>query len=121
MGYYKDHAPISNTCPTIDSIISKLYSAKDEAEYIKKHPEEGNTTEAISIIGLLSDAISEMENIRSDNMDLRQWGNDEYERAYNLESEVDDYARKCEMLESEVDYLKLKIDELVEQYENKTI
>jgi chromosome segregation ATPase len=107
-----DKAPIGNTCPTIDSIVSKMEYAKGEAEYINKHKDEDPTQEANTIISELQDAINDMENIRDDNAELRQWGNDEYERAENLESERDDALRDKENLEYEVDELKEKIAEL---------
>jgi chromosome segregation ATPase len=100
-----------------------------EAEYILKHPLEDSTQEANTILGKLDDAISDMENIRSDNQKLREWGNDEYNRAEYAESERDEAeterdeaeaerykaVKKCEDLEIETDNLKAQIEELQKQ------
>ncbi len=108
----RDNAPIKHTCPTIDNIIGKMESARGEAEYISKHPEEDSTDEARTIIDELCDAISDMENIRSDNSELRDWGNEEYERADYAEGERDDAIKDKELLQEEIEELKAKIDEL---------
>ena len=115
MARYNDNAPIGNTCPTIDNIVGKMEYAKCEAEYILKHPEEDSTEEAKSILGELVDTISDMENIRSDNQELRQWGNDEYSRAEDAEEERDEAIKRCEDSETEIDDLKAQIEELQEK------
>jgi|GEM_PF-2338118 len=113
-----DKAPISNTCPTINSIISKMESALNDAKYILNHPEEDSTDEAKLIIEELTDAISGMEDIRTDNHTLREWGNEEYDRADYAEDERDDALRDKELLEDEVSELKSKIEELEEELKN---
>jgi hypothetical protein len=65
-----DNAQIRNTCPTIDKVIYKIQTAFDEAE---------------SIIKKLSEALREMEKIRDDNATLREWGNEQYQRAEEAE------------------------------------
>jgi len=108
----RDNAPIGNTCPTINEVISNMESAKGEAEYIRKNKDEDSTEEANTIISELESAINDMENIRNDNVELRQWGNDEYERAESAESDRDDAIRDKEYLQEEIDELKQKIEEL---------
>jgi chromosome segregation ATPase len=108
----RDNAPIGNTCPIIDSVIGYMESAKGEAEYIKKNPEIDSSDEAVNIIGELASAISEIENVRDANSELREWGNNEYERAESAEGERDDAIRDKEYLQDEIDELKAKIEEL---------
>jgi hypothetical protein len=86
--------------------------AKGEAEYISKHPEEDSSDEARMIISELCDAIEDMENIRNDNLELREWGNDEYKRAEELESERDEAIKEMEYYKEEAEELKIKIEEL---------
>jgi len=121
MARYNDNAPIGNTCPTIDNIIGKMEYAKGEAEYILKHQEEDSKHEANSILGELIDAISDMESIRSDNQELRQWGNDEYNRAEDANSYRGEAVKRCEDLETEVDSLKAQIEELQEKPSEVTV
>lgn len=118
MARYNDKAPVGNTCPIIDSVISYMDSAKGEAEYIKANPEEDSTNEAVNIISELASAISEIENVRDANVELRQWGNDEYERADEAEGERGDAIRDKEYLEDEIEQLKARIEELEEELSN---
>jgi chaperonin cofactor prefoldin len=74
-----DNAPVRNTCPTIDNVIYKIETAIDEAE---------------SIIKKLSEALREMETIRDDNTTLREWGNEQYDRAETAEAERDEFLEK---------------------------
>lgn len=109
MAQYSDNAPIGNTCSIIDDIVSRLESAKGEARYIVKHADEDNTEEAHTILDELISVISDMENIRSDNQELRHWGNDEYARAESLETEIDDLKMQIEELQnkfSEIESVK---------------
>jgi hypothetical protein len=108
----RDNAPITHTCPAIDAIIGLMKYARGEAEYITKYPEEDNTAEARTIIDKLNEAINDMENVRSDNAELRDWGNEEYYRADYAEGERDDALRENELLQDENEELKAKIKEL---------
>jgi hypothetical protein len=108
----RDNAPINNTCPVIDNIIGLMESARNEADYIKANPEEDSTEESGIILDELFDAIKGMEDIRDANSELREWGNAEYERADNAESERDDAIREKEYLQEEIEGLKAEIEEL---------
>ena len=112
MARYNDNAPIGHTCPIIDSVIGKMESAKNEADYISKHPEEDSIEEANTILGELIDAIKEIEDVRSANSELRDWGNEEYNRAEEAEGERDEAIKDKEYLQEEIDELKAKIEEL---------
>ena len=59
-----------------------------------------------------------MENIRSDNQELRQWGNDEYDRAEEAEEERDNAVYKCDQLEDKIDILESEIDYLKDEISN---
>ncbi|HKJ32804.1 MAG TPA: hypothetical protein VKA34_13300 [Balneolales bacterium] len=66
----------------------------------------------------LTNAISGIEDIRTDSHTLREWGNEEYDRADYAEDERDDALRDKELLEDEVSELKSKIEELEEELKN---
>lgn len=100
MARYRDYAPVGNTCPKIDGVISLIsqmdYELSDDDNDDKKEKEkEANVL---------------LESIRSDNASLREWGNAEYLRAEELEKERDS-------LQSEVDRLKNEIKQLERQLE----
>lgn len=115
MARHNDNAPIGHTCPIIDNVIGKMESAKNEADYISKHPEEDSSEEANTILGELVDAIKEIEDVRSANSELRDWGNEEYNRAEEAEGERDEAIRDKEYLQEEIGELKAKIEEMETQ------
>lgn len=62
----KDNAPVGHTCPTIDKAISFI---KDAVNYLdEEHLTYGE--------GLLLKAIDYIEEVRSANATLRDWGNE---------------------------------------------
>jgi hypothetical protein len=97
----RDNAPIGNTCPSIDAIIGTMEQAKDEAVYIHNNAEGDFLDSANEIIFQLEQAIKEMENIRDANSLLREWGNEQYERADEIQEKLDDALRDIEYLEFE--------------------
>ena len=68
-----DNAPVGNTCPTIDEVIAFIDSIV---------PDENLERQEIEHIKNL------IEDIRSANSQLREWGNDNHERAETLEEEL---------------------------------
>ena len=115
MGTYNDNAPIGHTCPIIDNVISRMESSKEEADYISLHPEEDSSEEANTISNEIKIAILEIEDVRSANSELRDWGNEEYSRAEEAEKERDEAIRDKEYLQEEIDELKAEIKELENQ------
>lgn len=119
MARYNDNAPIGHTCPIIDNVIGKMELAKNEAEYICKHPKEDSSEEADSILYELIEAIREIEDVRSANSELRDWGNDEYDRAEENEKENDQLRRDIEYLGEIIDSLRSEIEDMkLENSEN---
>ena len=100
MGRFRDNAPVSHTCPKIDDVINTLNEI-----YISEEP--------ISR-GELASIESTMEKIRKDNSALRDWGNEEYERAEENEKDRDYYKDLAEKYENEISDLKQEIRELHE-------
>ena len=110
MGRYNDNAPIGHTCPKIDSVISNIHSIYMSSEEITKH-------EYVQFEKL-------MEEIRSANSTLREWGNEENKKAEEFEKDFDRANRQVEDLEAEVMELKDEIKELerkIEELENNLV
>lgn len=87
---WNDKSPVGNTCGMIDDVISYLNSMNEEP-----------LTQ-----GEIKTCIDLLEEIRSHNVKLREWGNEEYERAEEIQSELDektDFAEKMETLASELE------------------
>lgn len=100
-----DRAPIGNTCPSIDSIIGVLEGVADRLEEIARRTECAVTIDDLERqAGNLRDLIigrrSALEEIRSDNDQLRQFGNQESERADEAEVKIKALQEQISELES---------------------
>lgn len=93
-----DNAPVGQTCRQIDDVISSLGELYVSSEPISK--------------GELNDLEKTMEGIRRDNEQLRNWGNEQYERAEEMEKDRDYYQNEFEKANDEIKYLKSEIKEL---------
>jgi len=103
MGRNGDSAPVGYTCKTIDSVIGHLEEAKSEAEYYLAESENEDFRSSCAEIKVnLESAILAMEKIRSDNSELRDWGNSEFNRAEELEKERDDLLSEVEELKEQM-------------------
>lgn len=75
MGRYTDYAPIGNTCPMIDEVVSFLNG-------IQWNEEEADLkSQAIQALEIL-------EKIRNANSTLREWGNEEFKEKEYFEKEI---------------------------------
>ena len=90
MARNRDYAPVGNTCPLIDEVISAIESA-DWSE------NTFHTAQSVSEI---------MEKIRSANLELRNWGNDEFKRAEELDKDLDYANREIEQLKSVIENIE---------------
>lgn len=93
-----DNAPVGHTCPKIDSVISMVHSLYLSSEEMSK--QEYTEFEKL------------MEEIRSANSTLREWGNEENQKAEEFEKDLDYANRKIDDLTEEVEALKVEIKEL---------
>lgn len=98
-----DNAPIGHTCPKIDSIISTIHSLYMSSEEMSK----SQYTEFEKL----------MEEIRSANSTLREWGNEQYERADEMEKDYDYAQNKVSDLEQEIESLKSEVKQLEKDLE----
>ena len=71
--------PVGYTCPDIDRFIKEIDNAKD---YLQ---------DALNII---SDFEGQLEDLRSDNDALRNWGHEQEDRADSLELELEELKSK---------------------------
>jgi polyhydroxyalkanoate synthesis regulator phasin len=93
-----DNAPIGHTCPKIDSVISIIHSVYTSSEEMSR--QEYTEFEKL------------MEEIRSANSTLREWGNEHYERSEEMEKDYDYTKDRLADAESEIFDLKKEIKEL---------
>lgn len=107
----RDYAPIRNTCPTIDKIIGCLDEIGGEAGYIKDNHEDFNS-EVEYINRLINKSKDLLEDVRSANSTLRDWGNEEHERANRAEEEAGRNLDEVESLKDEVKSLYEEIASL---------
>lgn len=81
-----DNAPVGNTCPKINVVISILEND------VVFDEETGGPHEAIKI----------MEEIREANLELRNWGNELYREKEAAEKEIEQLQRQVEALDDEL-------------------
>lgn len=96
-----DNAPVGNTCPKIDEVLSILTAIYQSSEEMSK--------------GELKSVEDLMEKIRSDNAALREWGNDQCNQLEEMEKDRDYYQDKTGELENEVKDLQSEVRELEKQ------
>lgn len=91
--------PVGWTCPKIDSVIAAIEAALRDPE------DDGALHDCIGKHGLL-------EQIRSANDELRNWGAEQEDRADELELEVESLRKQLENAEDEVLSLKQELREM---------
>jgi uncharacterized protein YPO0396 len=102
---HRDNAPIGNTCPDIDDVIQVLAGVADRLDTIADRLEDGDaaddlTTQSANLRQLFEGRRSQLEELRSANESLRNWGNKECERADDAEDEVKSLRAEVRELES---------------------
>ena len=98
MGRKTDNAPIGHTCPKIDDVISTVHNWYSDAEEITKSDYQNFE--------------KKMEEIRSANSTLREWGNEQCQLAEEFESDLDDAKEQVTDLKSEIEDLKAELKSL---------
>lgn len=106
MGKYRE--PIRHTCPDIDAVVEKA----KEIQNICKSPDDDHEYNYWRISDLTSDIISQIEDLRSSNSTLRDWGNDINDELERVEEERDDLQQMVWNLEDDIDYLKSQLKEM---------
>ena len=99
MGRFNDNAPVGNTCPIIDDVVSYIEHFREEFS------NEDNDIDFHFALGV-------MEDIRSANLELRNWGNDLYQELEELKKERDNLIDELNDSEEELERANSKIDEL---------
>lgn len=86
-----DYAPIKHTCPDINKVIKWLNAAIDEANNGLKIEDIDDIKATFKEILYHLDGIESLvEDLRDSNSELRDWGNDLYERNQELEQQLED-------------------------------
>lgn len=81
----RDNAPVPHTCPVIDEVISAIDSVDWEETFWNK-----------------TYLIKRMEDIRSANASLREWGNERQDDCEKLEDKIEELECKIESLSDEI-------------------
>src|SRR5690606_41341373 len=97
MGRLRDATDIPNTCPMIDEVISFIDNIRIDWE------DEYHTKKELLDI---------MERIRTSNQNLRDFGNEQYYRAEELESDLEYFKSINEDLERDISRLENEISEV---------
>ena len=114
MSRYSDNAPVGHTCPDIneaqsiaDNVIGKIDSSIGEFNDAKKY---------------LNSLISQLELLRKENSQLRDWGNEYYEKYEDLEKEYkyfeEDKIKEINSLQSQISGLERENIDLYDEIES---
>lgn len=106
----RDNAPVGNTCPMIDGVLDCIHTLYKSSEEMSK--------------GELDYMVQTLEKIRHHNEELRSWGNEECDKATDLEKELDNSKDEVSALEEDIKEYKSEIKELENQLfqlENSTL
>lgn len=99
-----DNAPIGNTCPIIDEVLTYVEDLSNNLKYIPRGEQE-DFKGSVDRINKL------MEDIRDANSTLREWGNEQH-------NEKEDYEREKDAAELTVEELKDDIKSLNDDIES---
>jgi len=83
----KDNSPVNSTCPEINSATESISSIRD------------TLLEQIEELNYLSKGL---EKLRTENSDLRTWGNEQYDRVEELEKELKGANKEIDELKREL-------------------
>ena len=100
---------IAHTYSMIDKVIKEINSAIRNCEWSITHDDVEGAKDAISDLDHLEGI---MEDIRTANLGLREYGDEQYSKVEELEKEVFDLNRKIEDLDDEKTHLESKIEDL---------
>lgn len=109
--------PVKNTCPKIDSILSRITVAQSECYYIKDNTKNSPdfsdyVDEFVTIHSELEYAKSDIEDVREANYKLRNWGKEQAEEVDNLEDSIDELKSEKDDLEATIHNLNETISQL---------
>jgi len=100
----RDNSPVGATCSSIDSVISFLNNI--DCEDVSSQS--------------IKDIIDCMEEIRNANSKLRDWGNEEYDRAEVNENEKNEWEDRYNEVQREIENLNDKIIDLNDEINSIT-
>lgn len=100
MARKRDNAPIKHTCPDIDHAQSII---------------DGWASDAAELADKMSLFSKDLEKLRTENEDLRTWGNEEYDRAEELEGQLKDANSNVNVLEATIHEMNTTISQLEDE------
>jgi predicted nuclease with TOPRIM domain len=92
-------APIKNTCPDIDKLLKRIKNLRGD---LKQIPEEEADIRWLfdNIDSELYTIAGEMEDLRSSNETLREWGKEMEEEAESLQVQLSELEEKLELTQN---------------------
>lgn len=103
--------PVGNTCPDIDRVIVILRDIVKEMESVDESEDLDwlLCTWSNTLKFLFDGRLSELEQLRNSNSELRYWGQDNYDLAEKLMHEVSELEEEIEEQKAIVDNLRQEI------------
>ena len=92
MGHYRE--PIKHTCPDIDKYIRRIKNVLTTERNLRTYEHDELLASAIDMSSELESCIDYLEELRSSNDTLRQWGIEEAEKVDELELQIEELSEK---------------------------
>lgn len=113
----RSREPIGNTCPDIDKMQRAI---KNVSPYNIAYIEDEDLRDLCeNLYECLNDCSNFLEDMRSSNSTLRNWGNEEAARVDELEQENDELNSKLDDLTYQLECAHEKINQLENEIEEK--
>jgi chromosome segregation ATPase len=102
--------PLGHTCPRVNNAQSEISGIVNDLESVDCSEEDKVIlNDAITSLNSLSE---DLENLRTDNSTLRDWGNEEAKKADDFEKELDETRDQLSEMETDRDHYKDRVAEL---------
>ena len=110
----EERAPVGHTCPDINIVIRSIRSALNDCKGGKNLAERDSDFYTLfdSIESELWGVEDQMEELRTCNSKLRDWGEESEEKANSLENQVSSLEERISQLTDEISYLNNKLSRI---------
>ena len=114
-----DHArePIKATCPDINKIQGRIKDTISEVRYAQRSDSERDKNSALSDAeSMLDEVVEFLEEMRTSNGKLREWGNEEAEALDTATADSEYHERQASHYKSLSEDLQAELDEIKAKY-----
>lgn len=98
--------PVPPTCSYIDEALSDINDVIDTLSIVNEKLESSTLDHCIIMLKGVSNSTGKLEELRTQNSELREWGEDQHEEAGDYEEKYNELRDQVETLESDLEHKK---------------